>query len=343
MGTDIMDTKIFPFWSILNWYQKNGRHDLPWRQIYGEPVKARLYKVWIAEVMLQQTQVDRVVAYYTRFLDKYPTIESLAETTYDELFPYYQGLGYYGRARRMIELAKVVVEKYNGIFPDDFEKLRKLPWIGHYTAQALLAFGYDKPVLAMDANLVKIFARYYFGSRHVSNIDDITHHLEQQLWDSKISGRTINNALMDFGALVSTTFDRVDKDNYPLKNCLWFTTEWAGEPVKKKVVRRSEKWAKLVVFLHEAHKSYWSSISSRFEPFLIEPTSKDDRRTVQDYFSVTFGLEVSVRPSFWSGLFEWMPVKLFHAQIQTGVLKQKTFLKKEKEMWIEKCITQNRA
>jgi len=112
---------------VLDWYENNGRHDLPWRQVYDEPVEHRLYKVWIAEVMLQQTQVDRVIGYYTRFLGKYPTVESLASTTYDELFPYYQGLGYYGRARRMIELAKVVVEKYNGIFPDDFEKLRKLP------------------------------------------------------------------------------------------------------------------------------------------------------------------------------------------------------------------------
>lgn len=90
--TDIMDIKIFPFSSILSWYQKHGRHDLPWRQIYKKPLKERLYKIWIAEVMLQQTQVDRVIGYYTRFLGKYPTIESLAKTTYDELFPYYQGL-----------------------------------------------------------------------------------------------------------------------------------------------------------------------------------------------------------------------------------------------------------
>ncbi len=125
--TDIMGIKIFPFNQVLSWYQKHGRHDLPWRKIYDTSTKERLYKVWIAEVMLQQTQVDRVIGYYHRFLTKYPTIESLAETTYEELFPYYQGLGYYGRARRMIELAKVVVEKYDGIFPDDFEKLRKLP------------------------------------------------------------------------------------------------------------------------------------------------------------------------------------------------------------------------
>ena len=330
--------RAFPFAKILIWYQKHGRHDLPWRQIYEKPLRERLYKVWIAEVMLQQTQVDRVIGYYTRFLEKYPTIESLAKTTYDELFPYYQGLGYYGRARRMIQLAHVVVEKYNGIFPDDFEKLRKLPGIGQYTAQALLAFGYDMPVLAMDANLVKIFTRYYFGSRHVSIKSDMIEDLERQLSDRKISGRAINNALMDFGALMSTTFDKVDKDTYPLRECQWFTTEGRQEPIKKKIIRRSEKWAKLVVFVHEGHRVYWSSISSHFEPFLIEPTSKDDRRTVQDYFAATFGLEVSVRPSFWNGIFEWMPVKLFHAQIQTGLLTQKTFSKKEKEEWIRKNI-----
>jgi adenine-specific DNA glycosylase len=162
--------------------------------------------------MLQQTQVDRVIGYYNRFLLKYPTIESLAETTYEELFPYYQGLGYYWRARRMIELAKVVIAKYDGIFSDEFEKLRKLPWIGQYTAQALLAFGYDKPALAMDANLEKIFSRYFYGDKNIFWIlktgempkgmssnkkqnDELLTQLEQQLEKENISGREINNAL----------------------------------------------------------------------------------------------------------------------------------------------------
>jgi len=86
----MVSIKHFPFLSILEWYQYNGRHDLPWRQVYHLPIKERLYRVWIAEVMLQQTQVERVIGYYTRFLEKYPTIQSLAETSYEELFPYYQ-------------------------------------------------------------------------------------------------------------------------------------------------------------------------------------------------------------------------------------------------------------
>lgn len=133
-------SKDFPFYTLLTWYKQHGRHTLPWRQVYDEPVESRLYKIWVSEVMLQQTQVDRVKEYYTRFLRKYPTIHSLAETTYEELFPYYQGLGYYGRARRMIELAKIVVQKHGGVFPEDYNILRTLPGIGEYTTQALLAF-----------------------------------------------------------------------------------------------------------------------------------------------------------------------------------------------------------
>ncbi len=85
-----MGTKLFPFREIYTWYQKHGRHDLPWRHVYTLSEKERLYRVWISEVMLQQTQVERVRIYYQRFLEKFPTIESLAETSYEEVFPYWQ-------------------------------------------------------------------------------------------------------------------------------------------------------------------------------------------------------------------------------------------------------------
>ncbi len=334
--------KSFPFETILEWYKKNGRHNLPWRQIYSLPVKDRLYQAWIAEVMLQQTQVDRVISYYTRFLEKYPTTESLAKTSYEELFPYYQGLGYYGRARRMIELAKTVVEKYDGIFPDNFELLRKLPWIGAYTAQALLAFGYNQSILALDANLQKIFSRYYLGSRFSDKKiqEGIIKKLQEQVQKKHISGRDINNALMDFGALVSTTFDKVDKNTYPLLECKWFQTEGQREVKKTKNKKQSrENLYSCVVFLHEDHKKYWSSHQKQYEPFLIEPIGKDDRKSIQDYFSVTYGLEVSVRPSFGHTVYQWNIVKLFHAQIQTGKISLPVFSKEEKEQWIDDNFT----
>lgn len=345
----------FPFRILQEWYKKNGRHSLPWRQIYHLPDKERLYHVWVAEVMLQQTQVNRVIEYYIRFLGKYPTIESLANTTYEELFPYYQWLGYYSRAKRMIELARTLVEKYDGVFPDNFEELRKLPWIGAYTAQALLGFWYDKSVLAIDANLEKIFARYYFWTKFKKNTADwwydfdwLIDMLQSQIQKEKISGREINNALMDFWALISTSFDVVNRDTYPLQGCLWFQTEWKNEFKQKKIqIRKTKNRYYCLVFLHENHQLYWSSHEQEFEPFLIAPIAEDDRISIQEYFSATYGLEVSVRPSFWYGNWNHTSciihagseeVKLFHAQIQTGKNRFKKYPKDAKEEWIRKNI-----
>lgn len=104
---------------------------------------------------------------------------------------------------------------------------------------------------------------------------------------------------MDFGALVSTTFDKVDKAVYPLPECEWFQTEGKQEIKKTRPKKQSLKNNySCLVFLHENHKKYWSSHQKDYEPFLILPTNKDDRASIQDYFSATYGLEVSVRPSF---------------------------------------------
>ncbi len=155
--------KTFPWQILLDWYEKNGKHNFPWRQYNIDDTHG--YRVWLAEILLQQTQADRVVPFYTRILEKYPTVQTLALADYDEFFPYYQWLGYYSRARNLLKTAKIVSEEYAGIFPRDKQKLRKLPWIGEYTARAILAFGYGEPLLAWDTNLETIFSRYYHGSK----------------------------------------------------------------------------------------------------------------------------------------------------------------------------------
>lgn len=115
--------KPFPFQIILNWYKKNGRHDLPWRQ------NQNAYRVWISEIFLQQTQVPRVREYYKKVTEKFPDIFVLAATDYETFFPYYQGLGYYSRARNMLKTAKIISEEYNGVFPDNLKELKNLPGI----------------------------------------------------------------------------------------------------------------------------------------------------------------------------------------------------------------------
>jgi A/G-specific adenine glycosylase len=102
----------FPFKILLSWYKKHGRHTLPWRQYFHLAKKDLGYHVWLSEIILQQTQADRCIAYYQRILEKFPNIESLAQASYEEFFPYYKGLGYYSRARNMLKAAQKVMHDF---------------------------------------------------------------------------------------------------------------------------------------------------------------------------------------------------------------------------------------
>ncbi len=159
---------IFPWEDLLIWYTEHGRHHLPWREYEEDRATNNdsiIYRVWLSEILLQQTQVDRVVPYFERILTKYPTIHDLARASYDEFFPYYQGMGYYSRARNILKTAVIVSEEYGGIFPREKNLLMKLPGVWWYTSSAILAFGSGESYLAWDTNLEKVFARYTHGRK----------------------------------------------------------------------------------------------------------------------------------------------------------------------------------
>lgn len=173
--------KSFPWQLLLDWYKQNGRHDFPWRQYNTGNTSG--YRVWLAEILLQQTQADRVVPFYTKILERYPTIERLADASYDEFFPYYQWLGYYSRARNLLKTANIVSSEYIGIFPRDKQQLKKLPGIGEYTARAILAFGYGEALLAWDTNLETIFSRYYKWAKNIKLNENEKNKIERDFQD----------------------------------------------------------------------------------------------------------------------------------------------------------------
>lgn len=137
---------------LLCWYDQNGR-TLPWRE------NAQPYRVWVSEIMLQQTRVEAVKPYFDRFMLQLPTIADLAEVEESKLLKLWEGLGYYNRARNLQKTAKIIMEKYQGVFPSQYEALLSLPGIGEYTAGAIASICFGKPIPAVDGNVQRVLAR----------------------------------------------------------------------------------------------------------------------------------------------------------------------------------------
>jgi len=143
---------------LLAWYEKNARV-LPWRE------NTDAYRVWVSEIMLQQTRVDTVIPYYERFLRRFPDVAALAAAPEQELLKMWEGLGYYSRVRNMQKAAQQICEKYNGIFPNEYEQLLSLPGIGAYTAGGGASIAWDKPYAAVDGNVLRVVTRLTAYSR----------------------------------------------------------------------------------------------------------------------------------------------------------------------------------
>jgi A/G-specific adenine glycosylase len=183
---------------LLSWYDKNARQ-LPWRQD-REP-----YHVWLSEIMLQQTRVEAVKGYYTRFLDALPTIEALAAVPDDTLMKLWEGLGYYNRARNLKKAAQVIVNEYNGIFPTTYEEVLALPGIGAYTAGAICSICYGQGTPAVDGNVLRVMSRIsldYEAIEKPAMKKRVTKYLELVYPKQGIQSGKFTQSLMELGAMV---------------------------------------------------------------------------------------------------------------------------------------------
>ena len=139
--------------TLIQWFSENAR-DLPWRHIRTP------YRVWVSEVMLQQTQVEKVRDYFNRFIARFPSVHVLAAASLEEVLKVWEGLGYYSRARSLHKAATLVVENHEGQLPSDIKTLRALPGIGAYTAAAIASIAFNIPAAAVDGNVRRVIARY---------------------------------------------------------------------------------------------------------------------------------------------------------------------------------------
>ena len=184
---------------LLRWYKQYGRHDLPWQH------NPTAYRVWISEIMLQQTQVVTVMGYYARFMQRFPTLSELATATEDDVLSHWSGLGYYARARNIYKTAKIVQTQFNGEFPATVEALSELPGIGQSTAGAILSFSTQKKATILDGNVKRVLTRYFAIAEPVNRTGTI--HALWKLADEltpKKEAHLYNQAIMDLGATLCT-------------------------------------------------------------------------------------------------------------------------------------------
>ncbi|HPJ12131.1 MAG TPA: A/G-specific adenine glycosylase [Caldisericia bacterium] len=181
---------------ILEWFQKNKR-DLPWRKDRSP------YKVWISEIMLQQTRVNAVIPYYNRFLEHYSTVESLAESSLEDLYRLWEGLGYYSRAKNMHLTAKMILQKYYGVFPNTYKELVQLPGIGDYTASAIMSLAYNRSYPAVDGNVLRFISRLKNDASDIKSpafVKNVRLYLQELVPAGQ--ARNFTEALMEFGSLL---------------------------------------------------------------------------------------------------------------------------------------------
>lgn len=230
---------------LLEWFAVHGRHDLPW-QIKDDP-----YKVWVSEIMLQQTQVKTVLNYYTRFIERFPTVESLAQTAWDDVAPYWAGLGYYARARNLHKAAQQVVDL--GHFPQDLDGWMALSGIGRSTGGALMSLGLEKFGVIMDGNVKRVLARYFAIEGDLSKPIH-----EKPMWELATSlvpqdqHAAYTQAIMDLGATICTPKKPLCLYCPMQQDCQAYLQDRVLDyPTKKEKKAVPTKYANVLILEHE--------------------------------------------------------------------------------------------
>jgi len=223
---------------LLQWHKKFNNRQMPWK---GEK---DMYKIWLSEIILQQTRVDQGMAYYNRFLLAYPSVEVLAAAKDQDVMKLWEGLGYYSRCRNLLATARFIVSKKAGIFPKTYQELLMLKGVGPYTAAALASFGLNQPHAVIDGNVIRVLARYFgiYENIQTPTGRKIFSDLARELIDIHEPG-VYNQAIMDFGATVCKPLAPLCTSCIMQKVCYAYQHQKTAElPVKQKKLIKKQRW-----------------------------------------------------------------------------------------------------
>ncbi len=282
---------------LILWYKENKR-SLPWRETKD------VYKVWVSEIILQQTRVNQGLNYYLRFIELFPTVHHLANASEDAILKCWQGLGYYSRARNMHAAAKYVVQELNGVFPDNYNDLLKLKGIGTYTAAAISSICFNEHQTVVDGNVFRVLTRIYNIDTPINTnagkkqIEELAH----QLNDVKEHG-DFNQALMEFGALQCTPKNPDCMQCIFNDRCLAYQKRKVDSlPVKEKKLKIKKRYLNFI-FIVDKNKNtiiqkrldndIWNGL---YQFPLIETEKEEDNILGSDAFKKMInGVDITVR------------------------------------------------
>lgn len=259
---------------IIDWYRQNQRH-LPWRET-KDP-----YKIWLSEVILQQTRVDQGLNYYLKFVKHYPTVKDLANATEQEVLNDWQGLGYYSRARNIHKTAQIISQEFDGKFPTNYDGLIKLKGIGPYTAAAISSIAFNEKKAVVDGNVYRFFGRLFDIATPIDSSQGKKEF--QELADNLIDAKhpdLFNQAIMEFGATVCTPKNPACNTCIFTNNCLSNANNTISErPVKSKKTKVRDRFFNYIIFTdgkqiqikQRTSEDIWYNM---FEPLLIETNHK---------------------------------------------------------------------
>lgn len=335
---------------LLTWSRRYNRRCMPWK---GEKDP---YKIWLSEIMLQQTRVEQATDYYTRFLQNFPDITSLAKAPDDQVLKLWEGLGYYSRCRNLLHTARYIAFELNGRFPGTYSELIKLKGIGSYTAAAIASFAFNEPRAVLDGNVFRILSRISGVNTPINSPagKKVFGELATRLLPGKKAG-SFNQAIMDFGALVCKPQPECDACFFQ-QGCRAYLTNTVGKlPVKLKKPALTMRWFNYFIWKSagcvaiqrrqpgdiwtglyqpilvetgghiQANLSQWAASHFHLPSVLIKPLSKTTQKLTHQHLQLSFfTVESDQRPNM-EGL-TWIPL---------SELKQYPFPKKIAEVMVK--------
>lgn len=279
---------------LMKWHSQRNKREMPWK---GERDP---YKIWLSEVILQQTRVAQGWQYYTSFIKQYPTIRHLARAKDQEVFKLWEGLGYYNRCKNLLFTARQIVKEHKGIFPDEYEAILALKGVGPYTAAAIASFAYNLPYAVVDGNVFRVLSRFFGIAAAIDSTKgkSLFTVLAGEVLSKKEPG-SYNQAIMDFGAVVCKPFSPVCSSCPLQKNCVAFREGQVNQlPVREKILQRKHRWLNYFLFEHDqtilvhqrTGKDIWQNL---FEFYLLESEEPVlwDEKTVKGWLKEQIGIQ----------------------------------------------------